>query len=271
MWVQLNRMGVAMGERTRIAWCDATWNPVTGCTPISPACDHCYAMRQGARLRAMGSAGYATFPAVTCRPERLGDPGRWQRPRRILVPSMGDLFHKQVPQAFIQQVFAAMAAAPQHRFLVLTKRPARILGALYGSGTFTRGAGLPHVWLMVTGEDARRLGRRALELAESVARSGYPWHTGLSAEPLLGPLAEGLDLDRTVKMFEWVIAGGENGPSARPMGAAWVGDLAAACERAGVPFFFKGPGTAFQGALWAAITRQDVPPELAGFGPAGGA
>jgi len=258
-----------MGERTRIAWCDATWNPVTGCTAISPACAHCYAMRQGARLRAMGTAGYEAFPAITCRPERLGDPGRWQRPRRILVPSMGDLFHEQVPPAFIHQVFAAMAAAPQHRFLVLTKRPARILGALYGGGApFAQGEGLPHVWLMVTGEDKPHLGRRALELAESVSRSGYPWHTGLSAEPLLGPLAY---LESIVLMFDWVIAGGENGPGARPMEAAWVEDLADACQRTGVPFFFKGPGAAAAGTLRGAVTRQDVPPELAGFGPAGGA
>ncbi|MGE5295615.1 MAG: DUF5131 family protein [Solirubrobacterales bacterium] len=211
-----------MGMNSSIEWTESTWNPVTGCTKLSPGCAHCYAERMAKRLRAMGQANYARGFEVTVHEDSLDLPLRWKRPQRIFVNSMSDLFHDKVPFEFIRKVFAVMGEASWHRFQVLTKRSARLaeLAPL-----------LPwpdNVWMGVTVENADSAFRiDHLRTVASAVRF-------LSIEPLLGPMPE-LNLSGV----DWVIVGGESGPGARAMEPAWALDLLAQCRRSGVPFFFK--------------------------------
>jgi len=259
-------MGHIMSDKTGIAWTDASWNPVTGCTKVSQGCKHCYAEREWVRLSANPKAtsyyGRA-FTDVVCHEDRLDQPLRWKKPRMIFVNSMSDLFHEDVPDEFIDRVFAVMALAEQHVFQVLTKRPDRMLAYLttknrediigekampivskddFGILEWP----LPNVWLGVSVEDQAAADKRIPVLLQTPA--AVRW---VSAEPLIGPV----DFeDVPVGMFgplrphsntdnprlDWIVCGGESGGSkARPMHPDWAEDIQSECEEAGVPFFFK--------------------------------
>jgi len=211
-----------MGANSQIEWTESTWNPVTGCTKISPGCAHCYAERMARRLHAMGQPNYRNGFRVTVHDHAVRLPLTWKKPQTVFVNSMSDLFHEAVPADFIRRVFDVMRQAERHRFQVLTKRSAR-LAELAGL--------LPwpdNVWMGVTVESADYVGRID-DLRRVPAAVRF-----LSLEPLLGPLP---DLDLTG--IDWVIVGGESGPGARPMDKAWATDLRDQCLRAEVPFFFK--------------------------------
>ena len=215
-----------MAATTAIEWTDATWNPVTGCTKISAGCDHCYAERFSERFRGVPGHAFENGFDLTLRPDRLEQPLKWAQPRMIFVNSMSDLFHKKVPQTFIARVFDTMERAHWHTFQVLTKRSSLMRDFLrrrYGSEN-----GPGHMWFGVSVEDQTKLSRvRHLQAAPAGVRF-------LSIEPLIGPVGT-LELGG----IDWVIAGGESGPGARPMDPAWVRDIRDQCRSAGVAFFFK--------------------------------
>lgn len=211
-----------MGANSSIEWTEATWNPLTGCTRISPGCAHCYAERMALRLRAMGQPNYAHGFKLTLHESALALPLQWKKPQNIFVNSMSDLFHEEVPASFILRVFKVMRQAHWHRFQVLTKRAARLseLDPLLPWGA--------NIWMGVSVENEDFLWR-----VERLRQTGASVRF-LSLEPLLGPI-RALNLDG----ISWVIVGGESGPGARPMNPAWVADIRDQCQRAGVPFFFK--------------------------------
>lgn len=246
-----------MGDKTKIEWSDATWNPVTGCDRCSPGCDNCYALKLAGRLKKMGAPNYqrdgnpvTSGPGfgVTCHPHMLEQPARWKRPRRVFVNSMSDLFHPAVPDEFIVEVFDVMANCPRHTFQVLTKRPQRMEAFVtrYVSGGFgvpglpCVGV-LPNVWLGVSIE-SDRYAWRADHLRQTPA--AVRW---ISAEPLLGPIPS---LSVWLAGIDWLVVGGESGPGARPMHPDWVRDLRDRCNGT-VPFFFK------QWGRWAPIAGLD--------------
>ena len=217
-----------------IEWTDETWNPVTGCTRVSPGCDNCYMFALYPRLNGMGVPGYAAAPdVVTLMPERMERPERWGKPRRVFVNSMSDTFHKRVPFEFIDDMVDVMIEHPQHTFQVLTKRPGRAVAWMKAAGPIAPEL-LANVWFGTSVENQKYAPRLdVLARMPGVLRF-------VSAEPLLGPL----DLSKWLKdgSLHWVIAGGESGPRARPMETDWVRDLRDQCESAGVPFFFKQYG-----------------------------
>lgn len=269
--------GWPVADRSAIEWTDATWNPVVGCTQVSPGCAHCYAKSlHDQRHRAYKEGKLQQIPQyakpfeeVQLIPERLSAPLRWRDPRRIFVNSMSDLFHEEVPAAFVAAVFGVMAMAQQHTFQVLTKRPERMHAWLtdprttLGScllaatrhhlppGVFRADVveklsetvrwPLPNVWLGVSVEN-QRMTWRAMELAGIPAAVRF-----ISAEPLLGPvdlraLIEPFETDRvsrTESPIHWIIAGAESGPGARPMDEEWVRSLRDQCQEADVAFFYK--------------------------------
>ncbi len=211
-----------MSENSPIEWTESTWNPVTGCTPISIGCNNCYAMRMAKRLKAMGNANYVNGFDVTLHKDMLNRPLSWKKPRLIFVNSMSDLFHEKVPFEFIEAVFVTMEKASWHTFQVLTKRAENL------ANTAARLKWPSNVWMGVTVESQEYVSRiEHLRAIPSEIRF-------LSLEPLLSPL-ENLNL----KNIDWVIVGGESGPGARPMEAAWVESIQAQCATAKVPFFFK--------------------------------
>lgn len=227
-----------MGDNSSIEWTEATWNPLTGCTKISPGRKHCYAERMAKRLQAMGQPNYTHGFRLTLHESMLDAPLHWKRPRRIFVNSMSDLFHRDVPEAFILRVFETMNLAHHHRYQVLTKRSERLRGL---------SAGLPwapHIWMGVTVEHAD-YAHRIDDLRETEAHLKF-----LSLEPLLGPLPQ-LDLTGT----DWVVVGGESGPKARPMDPEWVRDIRDRCAAWGVPFFFK---------QWGGVNKKKAGRELDG-------
>ena len=211
-----------MAHGSGIEWTESTWNPVTGCTKVSPGCKHCYAERMAERLQAMGQANYARGFSVTLQPHMLDLPLRWKKPQAVFVNSMSDLFHEDVPLGYIQQVFDVMRRAHWHRFQVLTKRSLRL--AELGQELEWP----PNIWMGVSVEtDLYR--SRIDDLRRTGAHLKF-----VSLEPLLGPLQD-LELDG----IGWVIVGGESGPRARPMRPEWVTDIRDQCSQAQVPFFFK--------------------------------
>jgi len=215
-----------MVQQTAIEWTDATWNPVTGCSKISPGCDNCYAERFAERFRGTPGHPFETGFDLTMRPERVEQPLRWQQPRMIFVNSMSDLFHKDIPSDFISRVFETMERAHWHIFQVLTKRSSLMRDFLHRRYGESRGP--RHIWLGVSVEDGKRKSRiRHLQDAPAGTRF-------LSIEPLLGSIGE-LEL----KGIDWVIAGGESGPKARPIRIEWAREVRDQCQRAGVAFFFK--------------------------------
>lgn len=208
--------------KSRIEWTDATWNPVTGCTKISPGCKHCYAERLAERLMLMGVEKYRNAFRVTLHPETMNDPLLWKQPRTIFVNSMSDLFHEEVPVQYIQQVFEVIDRAHWHRFQVLTKRSKRlceVASSLHWPA---------NLWMGVSVENSDYR-FRIEHLRATPAQVKF-----LSLEPLLGPLSH-LDL----RQIGWVIAGGESGPGARICKPEWITDIRDQCVSAGVPFFFK--------------------------------
>jgi protein gp37 len=215
-----------MSDHSAIEWTDATWNPVTGCTKISPGCDRCYAERFAERFRGVAGHPYAQGFDLTLRPDRLRQPLCWRAPRRIFVNSMSDLFHKDVPVEFTDRVFETMEEAHWHVFQVLTKRSSRLRN--YVNARYRSRPAPGHIWLGASVEDASRRSR-IHHIRQSAAAIGF-----LSLEPLLGPLGR-LDLSG----IHWVIAGGESGPGYRPMDPAWVREVRDQCVAQAVPFFFK--------------------------------
>jgi protein gp37 len=211
-----------MADKSAIEWTEATWNPVTGCSKVSPGCAHCYAETFAERWRGIPGHPYEQGFELRLWPGRLEQPLRWRRPRTIFVNSMSDLFHEDIPATFIEQVFRVMERARWHVFQVLTKRPERALELA------PRLSWPAHVWLGVSIEN-RRFVARAETLREVPADIRF-----ISAEPLLGPL-EGLDLTD----IDWLIAGGESGPRHRRIDIDWVRDLRDRCVEDGVAFFFK--------------------------------
>lgn len=215
-----------------------TWNPVTGCTKVSQGCKRCYAERMAKRLTAMGSDRYRNGFKVTLHPDLLEVPRKWRQPRVVFVNSMSDLFHEDIPLAYITRVFETMRACPQHTFQVLTKRSDR-LAALAGRLQWPK-----NVWMGVSVEDSRVVSRIG-DLSTVPAAVRF-----LSLEPLIGPL-EGLPLSG----IHWVIVGGESGPRARPMRKEWVDSIYRQCRDAGVPFFFK---------QWGGVRKDRTGRELHG-------
>lgn len=215
-----------MADGSAIEWTDATWNPVTGCTKITAGCDNCYASRFSERFRGVPGHPFENGFDLTLRPERLKQPLAWKRSRMIFVNSMSDLFHKQVPKAFVDRVFDTMEAADWHVFQVLTKRSSMMRDYLRRRYAVTPPPA--HIWLGVSVEDARASARiQHLRQAPAAVRF-------LSIEPLIGAVGP-MDLDG----IHWVIAGGESGPGARPMHIDWARDVRDQCSRQGVAFFFK--------------------------------
>lgn len=211
-----------MGTNSAIEWTESTWNPVTGCTKISPGCAHCYAERMALRLKAMGQPNYANGFDVTLHEHALDLPLTWKKPQRIFVNSMSDLFHKKVPTEFILRLFDVMNKADWHQYQILTKRSER-LAELDADLPWA-----PHIWMGVTVENAE-CKRRIYDLQQTGAHLKF-----LSVEPLLGPLGR-LPLGG----IDWVIVGGESGPGARPLDPVWVLSIRDQCSRMGTPFFFK--------------------------------
>ena len=221
-----------------IEWTDETWNPVTGCTRVSPGCDHCYMFALYPRLKAMGVPGYEADPSeVRLLPERLDAPMRWGRPRRVFVNSMSDVFHPSVPYEFINDIFDVMCEASEQRghvFQVLTKRPGRAVG-WWERNQDRYGSEWPSgVWIGTSVEN-QKYAPRITVLARLPAAVRF-----VSAEPLLGSV----DLRRWLASgaVQWIIAGGESGPAARPMDLDWARDLRDQSAEAGVAFFLKQLG-----------------------------
>ncbi len=221
-----------------IEWTDETWNPVTGCTRVSPGCDHCYMFALYPRLRAMAVPGYSAGPGVVqLLPERLDAPLRWATPRSVFVNSMSDVFHPRVPYDFVTRIFDVMRAAATRRghiFQVLTKRPGRAVGWWNRNRDRYGGAWPARVWIG-TSVESQKYAPRISVLARLPAAVRF-----VSAEPLL----EEVDLRRWLDGgdVQWVIAGGESGPSARPMSIEWARDLRDQSRDAGVAFFLKQLG-----------------------------
>jgi protein gp37 len=273
-----------VSTRTSIEWTESTWNPVTGCTQVSPGCDHCYAKTIAERFR--GGPAYPKGFDVTLRPHKLDQPLRWRRPRRIFVNSMSDLFHDDVPDDYIARVWGVMALAPRHTFQVLTKRHSRMRSLLSdhefgnwmdheiadlggGVDAFRYDWPLPNVWLGVSTENQQWANIRIPALLDTPA--AVRW---ISAEPLLGPIDLHTDPIEAGSPFwgsqlDWVVVGGESGHGARPMHPDWARSLRDQCTAAGVPFLFKQwgewriaiPGQDTWDAIESIPLRHDVPME----------
>lgn len=234
-----------MADKSAIEWTEATWNPVTGCSKVSPGCAHCYAETFAERWRGIPEHAYEQGFDLRLWPQRLEQPLRWRRPRTIFVNSMSDLFHEEIPDDYVVEIFRVMGEASWHVFQILTKRHERLveLAPLLDWH--------PNVWMGVTIEN-RRFVHRADYLREVPAAVRF-----ISAEPLLGPL-EGLDLSGV----DWLIAGGESGYRHRPVRAEWVHELRDRCLAEGVAFFFKqwgGVRPKTGGRLLDGRTWDDMP------------
>lgn len=216
-----------MAQKSTIEWTDATWNPVRGCTKISPGCKHCYAERFAERFRGVRGHPFEQGFALRLVPEKMADPLRWRTPRRIFVNSMSDLFHEGVPDSYVEEICRVMVAANWHTYQVLTKRSERMRDLLNNRLRFA--AHEPNIWWGVSVEDRNYGVPRIGHLQQ-----GRPAVPFLSIEPLLE------DLGRVdISGIAWVIVGGESGPGARPMDPAWVLSIQRQCRAAGVAFFFK--------------------------------
>ncbi|MCZ6842599.1 MAG: phage Gp37/Gp68 family protein [SAR324 cluster bacterium] len=230
-----------MSINSPIEWTETTWNPLTGCTKISPGCKHCYADRLSRRLMAMGNRKYSNGFDLTLHQDAVRQPLSWKKPQTVFVNSMSDLFQDGVPLKFIQQVFSVMNEAHRHRFQILTKRSENLLQAhkklQWG----------PNIWMGVSVE-SKDFKYRITHLRRTGAQVRF-----LSLEPLLGRLGK-----LNLKGMDWVIVGGESGPGARPMDEDWVVEIRDQCQHANVPFFFKQwggtnkkkTGRVFEGRTW---------------------
>lgn len=228
-----------MSATSKIEWTDATWNPVTGCTEVSPGCDHCYAKTFSERFRGVKGHHFENGFDVTLRPDRLKTPYGWKTPKRVFVNSMSDLFHRDVPDDFIVKVFQVMAdtiyCPHRHTYQLLTKRPERMRRMM------------PDIWKAIEprGGSPLETVKASIWLGVSVESADYAWRADmlreteagvrfLSLEPLLGHIPAIVLND-----MDWVIVGGESGRGARPMHPQWVFDILDDCEAMGIPFFFK--------------------------------
>ena len=262
---------------TGISWADETWNPVIGCTPVSTGCAHCYAARAALRLERCGTARYeglarpdllgrpAWSGAVRCVPEALAAPFRWARRRHVFLGSMTDVFQEAVPSAFVDRIWDVMENVDRHTYLILTKRPERMRRWLEERWRRFPAAPRAHIWVGATIESAAHVDRLEPLLALHPRAS-----TWLSLEPLLEPLADALGqaawdlIGGDVAGFaSWIVAGGESGPGARPMQAAWVRGVRDLCGACGIPFHFKqwGPrnaGRVLDGRTWDARPDPDA-------------
>jgi len=227
-----------VAKKTQIEWTQMTWNPVTGCTKVSPGCKHCYAATMAKRLHAMNSPRYANGFRLTLHDDLIDLPRRWKQPRLVFVNSMSDLFHRDVPIEFIRRVFETMRECPQHQFQVLTKRAER-LTALCDELDWP-----DNVWMGVSVENQDYAYRSEL-LRGVPAKIRF-----LSVEPMLGPI-ERLPLDG----IHWVIVGGESGPSARRLEPSWVEAVHRQCQAVDIPFFFK---------QWGGVQKHRTGRELFG-------
>ncbi len=235
-----------------IDWSKNSWNPVSGCTRISIGCKHCYAYPIALRLQKQGNEKYKNGFSPTCHPSLLKEPLKWKKSRRVFVNSMSDLFHKEVPDAFIKSCFHTMHMAAQHQFYALTKRSERLYEMKNDLDWWD------NIWMGVSVENSDYL-YRIDHLRATGAAIKF-----LSIEPLLGPLP-GIDLTD----IDWVIVGGESGPGARPMKEEWVLDIRDQCLAAGVPFFFKQwggvdrekNGCLLDGEVWDQMPDIKVPGE----------
>src|SRR4051794_38660280 len=232
-----------MSEHSQIEWCDASWNPVRGCTLISPGCAHCYAQTFAERFRGVPGQPYEQGFDLRLVPEKLAEPLRWKTPKMIFVNSMSDLFHKDVPDDYVLNVVRVMQTANWHTYQVLTKRSERLRDML--QTTLVAAAGEPHIWWGVSVENRKHGLPRIDHLRAAPARGRF-----LSIEPLLEDLGE-------IKLegIHWVIVGGESGAGARPLEKEWVLSIRDQCERAQVPFFFK---------QWGGVRKSKAGRELDG-------
>jgi protein gp37 len=236
----------------RIGWCDETWNPMTGCTPVSEACEHCWAERMAWRF---GKTKTESDFTPTFHPDRLDKPLHWRKPRRIFVCSMSDPFHPEFTNDQIFSVWSTMAACPQHTFIVLTKRPMRahtlIADPCWHDDWLDRP--LPNVHLGVTAENQQRADERIPILLDTPAAVRFvccePLLSAVNVAPYLFATAStapspmnAYGLPGSRPRLDWVICGGENGPGARPMQPEWALDIYQRCQAAGVAFWWKGPG-----------------------------
>ena len=211
-----------MPGKTKIEWTESSWNPITGCSPISPGCAHCYAARFAKRLQAMGNPRYQNAFKVTIHEDLIEAPLSWKKPQMIFVNSMSDLFHEDIPTEIIKRIFDTMNRASAHTFQVLTKRAERLI-ELAPELQWSN-----NIWMGVSIENKDMIYRSTL-LKQTGAYVKF-----ISAEPLLSSL-EGLDLDG----IDWLIVGGESGPGCRPMNEEWVVNLKEMCEASNTAFFFK--------------------------------
>jgi len=239
-----------LSAKSTIEWTESTWNPVTGCTKISPGCDNCYAERLSKRLRSMGQPNYANGFNLAIHEHALELPLHWKKPQMIFVNSMSDLFHEGVPLDFVKKVFDVMNTANWHQYQVLTKRSKRLLEI----NQFIPWA--ENIWMGVSVETEKYVHR-----IDDLRRTGAHFKF-LSLEPLLGPLPN-LDL----KEIDWVIVGGESGPGSRPMLKEWVMDIRDQCIKAEIPFFFKqwgGVNKKKSGRLLEGRTWDEMPASVVG-------
>ena len=243
-----------MSDNSSIEWTDATWNPVTGCTKISPGCAYCYA--EGITLRfKRGGPFLPGKTTINLHYDRLSAPSKWKAPRRIFVNSMSDLFHEEVPFEFVREVFLTMVESDQHIYQVLTKRPKRMLEYLeWGQGPDWPG----HVWAGVSVENQYWADQRIPLLVQVPATVRF-----LSVEPLL----KAVELNDYLTDLQWVIVGGESGHKARPMKAKWATSIRDECVEAEVPFFFKqwggryskAGGRELEGRTWDEVPDANLP------------
>jgi protein gp37 len=232
-----------MGEHSTIEWTDASWNPVRGCDKITPGCDRCYAEVFAERFRGVPGHPYEQGFDLRLVHEKLAEPLRWKKPKMIFVNSMSDLFHKDVPEEYVEAVCRVMERANWHTYQVLTKRSSRLRNLLQTRLRFA--ADLPHVWWGVSVEDRAHGLPRIDHLRHAPAAVRF-----LSVEPLLEDLGT-IDLEG----IHWVILGGESGHGARPLHRDWVLSVRDQCERAGIPFFFK---------QWGGVRKSKAGRELDG-------
>jgi protein gp37 len=242
-----------MSDRSSIEWTDATWNPVRGCTKISPGCQHCYAETFAERFRGVPRHPYELGFDLRLVPHKLAEPLRWRNPRMVFVNSMSDLFHKDVPDDYVLDVVGVMRTANWHTYQVLTKRSERLRDLL--QTTLREAANQPNIWWGVSVENRRHGLPRIDHLRAAPARVRF-----LSVEPLLEDLGQ-VDLSG----IHQVIVGGESGPGARPIQKEWILALRDQCERAGVAFFFKqwgGVRKGKTGRLLDGRTYDGAPPRV---------
>jgi len=227
-----------MALSSSIEWTESTWNPLTGCTKVSPGCANCYAERIALRLKAMGNPNYVNGFSITMHEDSLELPLKWRRPQTIFVNSMSDLFHENVPDEFIFRVFDVMQRADWHCFQILTKRSKRLMDIS------PQLPWLPHIWMGVSVED-RGHTFRVEHLRKTGAKVKF-----ISLEPLLESIP-----NLNLESIDWVIVGGESGPRARPIRESWVIDIRNQCQQKKVPFFFK---------QWGGVNKKKTGRKLEG-------